>query len=969
MRKLSIGLLFVCTLFCAENLRAQCASYTQVTGTVTDPNSVPWAGAALSVDLSTSGSATCTGPGGLQAPFSTHFTTTLDSTGSFAIQLPANSTVTPAGTKWIFSLSITVPPPVGRGNQRISYSATISGSTQSLSSALSALSTDLLYGGSSSGGSPCTSTPNALQKDNAGAFACVQAVDNGTYLSVNEPIILTSEAFQTQDDLVSPYVLENGNFEEGPFANVPGITIPGWNASGNASISLDTTTPYEGSASLILTTTTGANDSAAPVGAFVPIAGHVYEIIAAMHGDGTLVPTASIIFTDNAGTASNVVTATGAAGTSWGLYSATGSPVAGATNGTIKLAPSTAAAGTTEYDAIQLLDLTAGSFRDVPLVSAPANPASGYDRLYGASGSGDLACLTSAGANCLPSSGSTSWSALTNPSALLDLSMGANASDFEWTASGGAVNSGFQWDTNTPASSGQNNSSPWLKLCGDYFTGGGSQNNCWQLQQVIGTGATPNATLTFENSGTGGFLAIAPAVSGQTSLGTAALPWSTLYTGNIQAQNLATGTPADAVCTDSSGNFIHVPGANCYTGTGGAVTYTTSQTLTSANANQAVYMQSASAVTATLPATVPSSTWSVAIIADSTGAVSVDPNGLTLHVCGQTQSTPFTIPAEGQSEYVTVTGSNYAMSPCPLKAGTNFTLTPSATGLVGAASGGSAGLWPTGAVAPTFSPTPGTYSSTQTVSVTCPGTATGYVSLSPFTTPSATVSVSATGTVEGSCQGGGFANDNGTGSYTIVAGAPTFVQGGSCIIAAGTCTVTLGAAVTAGHYLVVYEGANTGTNSTPTMTGETFTHEANASNFVGFTGDAYLDSNATGGQTVLTCTNSGASGGCSVAEYTSPGSGHSIDASGNAHATTTAMSVATSTANATNNDACIGFGYSGQTAVWTAGGGWTARVQGSANQNPFMEDQPFPTAGTETATATAPSGATNIAEGIICLKP
>jgi hypothetical protein len=159
-KRLAAGAVLAALMFVAiaPAARAQCSSYTQVTGTVTDPSDVPWAGATLSVDLSTSASATCTGPGGLQVPFSTHFQTQLDPTGSFAIQLPPNSIVTPSGTQWTFSISITVPPPVGRGNQTFVYAGTITGASQDLSSALSALAPEILYGS----GSPAIGSQNQI---------------------------------------------------------------------------------------------------------------------------------------------------------------------------------------------------------------------------------------------------------------------------------------------------------------------------------------------------------------------------------------------------------------------------------------------------------------------------------------------------------------------------------------------------------------------------------------------------------------------------------------------------------------------------------------------------------------------------------------------------------------------------------------------------------------------------------------
>lgn len=56
-------------------------------------------------------------------------------------------------------------------------------------------------------------------------------------------------------------------------------------------------------------------------------------------------------------------------------------------------------------------NLTAAGYMDFPLIAAPANPSSGFVRLYGASGTGNLTCLTSAGAACISGGGSGTVSA------------------------------------------------------------------------------------------------------------------------------------------------------------------------------------------------------------------------------------------------------------------------------------------------------------------------------------------------------------------------------------------------------------------------------------------------------------------------------------------------------------------------------------------------------------------------------
>jgi hypothetical protein len=49
--------------------------------------------------------------------------------------------------------------------------------------------------------------------------------------------------------------------------------------------------------------------------------------------------------------------------------------------------------------------LQVGGYQDFATIAAPSNPASGFVRLFGSSSSGNLECLTSGGANCLPTGG------------------------------------------------------------------------------------------------------------------------------------------------------------------------------------------------------------------------------------------------------------------------------------------------------------------------------------------------------------------------------------------------------------------------------------------------------------------------------------------------------------------------------------------------------------------------------------
>jgi hypothetical protein len=153
-RKLILAGIFLAVL--VAPLRAQT---TVVTGTVVDPNGIPYAGATLKASLypTTAGNFTVTvnnagqcasaGMGGApcQMPFTPNTaSTSLDGTGSFTIALTDNSLVTPAGTQWLFSISIVSPPPLGVGSVSFAVPITISGASQSVSATLNAVAPSLL---------------------------------------------------------------------------------------------------------------------------------------------------------------------------------------------------------------------------------------------------------------------------------------------------------------------------------------------------------------------------------------------------------------------------------------------------------------------------------------------------------------------------------------------------------------------------------------------------------------------------------------------------------------------------------------------------------------------------------------------------------------------------------------------------------------------------------------------------------
>ena len=116
------------------------AQFTLVSGTVNDPNSLHYSYGTLTAKLVISGSPVITAS---NTPYSPPTQPVgLDVNGSFTMQLASNSALTPSGSTWTFSVCSTagtVPPAFGTGPQCFTVTGiTISGSTQSISSTLSA---------------------------------------------------------------------------------------------------------------------------------------------------------------------------------------------------------------------------------------------------------------------------------------------------------------------------------------------------------------------------------------------------------------------------------------------------------------------------------------------------------------------------------------------------------------------------------------------------------------------------------------------------------------------------------------------------------------------------------------------------------------------------------------------------------------------------------------------------------------
>ena len=132
--------------FAALALTAPAAAQqlTAVTGTITDPNTLPYSGATLQAVLITAGGASptltpCTNNVAGCAIQQQSPAVTLSPTGTFSLSLWANGSILPAGSTYTFILSTRgVPPPFGFGPLSFQVTGvTISGASQNVSATIS----------------------------------------------------------------------------------------------------------------------------------------------------------------------------------------------------------------------------------------------------------------------------------------------------------------------------------------------------------------------------------------------------------------------------------------------------------------------------------------------------------------------------------------------------------------------------------------------------------------------------------------------------------------------------------------------------------------------------------------------------------------------------------------------------------------------------------------------------------------
>lgn len=116
----------------------------------------------------------------------------------------------------------------------------------------------------------------------------------------------------------------------------------------------------------------------------------------------------------------------------------------------------------------------------------------------------------------------------------------------------------------TAATSGANQSSPNFKICGNYWTGSASAADCWNIQDVLGTGSNPTTTFNVTHSGSSGTTTVnfaPPLAFNNSTLTNSTLAGTTTVTGieNVAA-NITATAGANTINAGNINNGIHIDG-------------------------------------------------------------------------------------------------------------------------------------------------------------------------------------------------------------------------------------------------------------------------------------------------------------------------------------------------------------------------------------------------------------------------
>lgn len=174
MKVLKILIIIATAFFTAQLAVAQ---KTTVTATITDPNGVPYANGSVTAQLAPAGVSNPTvggaAIGGNVGPAAT------DANGRFSMDLFSNTSISPGGTQWQFTIcNPGVQPPLGFGNQCFTPAAiTITGATQDVSTQLNAVAPVLtrIAGVLTFAGAPtgaCTAAQTAVDTTTGNLYTC-----------------------------------------------------------------------------------------------------------------------------------------------------------------------------------------------------------------------------------------------------------------------------------------------------------------------------------------------------------------------------------------------------------------------------------------------------------------------------------------------------------------------------------------------------------------------------------------------------------------------------------------------------------------------------------------------------------------------------------------------------------------------------------------------------------------------------
>lgn len=148
----SLSILASLFLFFAPLASAQ--TPTVVTGTITDPNGLPYSNARVSAQLIPTTASPTIIVNGIPTAIGGQNNATADVNGSFSMNLFCNSAgggcsvISPSGTQWQFTVTTNgIAPPLGTGSQSFSVSITITGTSQNISTTLNALAPALSRAG------------------------------------------------------------------------------------------------------------------------------------------------------------------------------------------------------------------------------------------------------------------------------------------------------------------------------------------------------------------------------------------------------------------------------------------------------------------------------------------------------------------------------------------------------------------------------------------------------------------------------------------------------------------------------------------------------------------------------------------------------------------------------------------------------------------------------------------------------